>query len=89
MIGKLVSKVLANRLAPRLCDLVQFNQSAFVKGMSIHENFKMVQLFAKLLHTWRKPNLLLKIDIAWAFDSMVWPFLLEILKFMGASDSLA
>jgi hypothetical protein len=63
MIGKLVSKVLSNRLAPRLSQLVRVNQSAFVKGGAIHDDFKMVQLSAKLLHAQGKSCLLLKIDI--------------------------
>jgi hypothetical protein len=70
VIGKLVSKVLSNRLALRLSKLVRVNQSAFVKGRAIHDNFKMVQLSAKLLHARRKPCMLLKIDIVRAFDSM-------------------
>jgi hypothetical protein len=32
VIGKLFSKVLANRLAPRLGELVHASQSAFIKG---------------------------------------------------------
>jgi hypothetical protein len=32
-IGRLISKVLANRLAPRLHELVHHAQSAFIKGV--------------------------------------------------------
>jgi hypothetical protein len=39
LIGKLVSKVLANRLAPQLHELVHYSQSAFSKSRSIHDNF--------------------------------------------------
>jgi hypothetical protein len=83
VIGKLVSKVLSNRLAPRLSKLVWVNQSAFVEGRAIHDNFKMVQLSTKLLHAWRMSCLLLKIDIARVFDSVVWPFLLDVMQHMG------
>jgi hypothetical protein len=83
VIGKLVSKVLANRLAPRLPELMQVNQSAFIKGRTIHDNFLMVQRSAKLLHARQKPSFLFKIDIAHAFDSVAWLFLLEILAHMG------
>jgi hypothetical protein len=44
--AKIVTKILANRLAPKLPDLVSVNQSAFVKGRSIHDNFFMVQQIA-------------------------------------------
>jgi hypothetical protein len=78
VIGKLISKVLANRLASRLGELVQVNQSAFIKSRTIHNNFLMVQRLAKLLHARQKPSFLFKIDIARAFDSVAWSFLLEI-----------
>jgi hypothetical protein len=41
--AKLVTKLLANRLGPRLHELVAANQSAFVRGRSIHDNFMLVQ----------------------------------------------
>ncbi|WVZ69147.1 LOW QUALITY PROTEIN: hypothetical protein U9M48_017983 [Paspalum notatum var. saurae] len=74
--GKLLTKLLANRLAPRLDGLVMKNQCAFIKGRSIHDCFRAVQLSCRLLH--RK-----KVDIARAFDSVSWPFLLELLEHLG------
>ena len=52
--AKLLTKVLARHLAPHMKDLVQQNQSAFIRTRLIHENFKAVHLSAKLLH--RKKN---------------------------------
>jgi hypothetical protein len=83
IIGKLISKVLANRQAPRLHELVHHAQSAFIKGQSIQDNFKLVHVAAKTLHVRKKPSLVIKIDIARAFDSVVWPFLLEVLQKLG------
>jgi hypothetical protein len=48
--AKLVTKLLANRLGPHLQKLVAANQSAFVKGRSIHDNYMMVQHSIKSLH---------------------------------------
>jgi hypothetical protein len=79
IVGKLFSKVLASRLAPRLSELMHPNQSAFVKGRLIHDSFKFVQSSAPLLHSRRQPSLMLKIDIARAFDSVGWLLLLQIL----------
>jgi hypothetical protein len=42
IIWQLLSKILANRLTPRVGELVQANQSAFIKGRVIQDNFKMV-----------------------------------------------
>jgi hypothetical protein len=55
------------------------NQSAFIKGRALYDNFRMVQLFAKSLHSHRKPIVLLKIDITRVFDTVSWPFLFDVL----------
>jgi hypothetical protein len=49
------------------------------RGRSIQDNFKLVHAAAKTLHVRKKPSLLFKIDIARAFNSVTWPFLLEVL----------
>lgn len=81
--SKLFAKCLAKRLAPRLNDMVAPNQSAFISGHSIHDNFRAVQLACRWLSGKRAPAVLLKIDIAKAFDSVSWPFLLEVLHHVG------
>jgi hypothetical protein len=86
LVGKLISKLLANRLAPRIGPIVHGTQCAFIKGWSIHENFKFVHSSAKLLHTRRKPTILFKADLSKAFDSVAWSFLLEILHQLGFSN---
>jgi hypothetical protein len=43
-VSKLIAKVLSSRLALHMQQLVQPNQSAFVKGRMIHDNFLVVQL---------------------------------------------
>jgi hypothetical protein len=80
---KLISKLMANRLAPRLDDLIHKNQSAFVKGRSILDNFKYVQCAAKLLKKRKIPKLLLKLDISKAFDTVSWAFLFDLLAAWG------
>jgi hypothetical protein len=82
---KTMTKVLAVRVSPFMNELVQPNQSAFIKGRAIHDNFRSVQSSAKLLHTHKRPCVLLKIDIAKAFDTVSWPFLIELLASMGFS----
>jgi hypothetical protein len=43
VVGKLFSKVLATRLAPHLDKLIHINQSAFVKGRYIQDNFRRMK----------------------------------------------
>jgi hypothetical protein len=81
--AKLITKILANRLASQLHGLVSHNQSAFIKGRFIQDNFMLVQQTAKFLHQQRQPRMLLKLDISKAFDSVSWSFLLEVLQKLG------
>lgn len=81
--AKLVTKLMANRLAPLLPELVPTNQNAFVKGRNIHDNFLFVEQMVKSLHGKKEPHILLKLDISKAFDSVSWAFLLETLQHLG------
>uniref|UniRef100_A0A8R7R958 Reverse transcriptase domain-containing protein n=1 Tax=Triticum urartu TaxID=4572 RepID=A0A8R7R958_TRIUA len=83
LIVKLFAKALSLRLAPHLGKLVSTNQSAFIAGQSIHENFLLVQQTARLRHNLKMPRMLLKLDIARAFDSVAWPFLLDTVRHLG------
>jgi hypothetical protein len=81
--AKIATKLLANRLTTKLPSLVSCNQSAFVKGRCILDNFMLVQETAKALNRQKEPRLLLKLDISKAFDSVSWPFVLEVLQHLG------
>jgi hypothetical protein len=63
--------------------LVLPNQSAFIHGRAIHDNFWVVQSSAKLLHAHGISCILLKVDIAKAFDTMNWSFLPDLLTHLG------
>ena len=63
--------------------LVSPNQSAFVKGRCIHDNFILVQQTAKVLHNLKEPRILLKLDITKAFHSVSWTFLLQVSRHLG------
>ena len=54
-----------------------------MKGRSVHDNFKLVRETAKLLKKKKRPSILLKLDIAKAFDTVAWQFLLEVLQKKG------
>lgn len=81
--SKLFTKVLTNRLAPKLHELVQQNQSTFIQGRLLPDNFRAVQLSVKLLHHRNTACTLIKVDISKAFGSVNWTFLLRILRHMG------
>ena len=81
--AKLVTKILANRLAGSLDQLVTPNQSAFIKGRFILDNFMLVHHTTRFLHQQKQARILLKLDITKAFDSVSWPFSLEVLQQLG------
>jgi hypothetical protein len=80
---EIFSKALANRFAPVLPLQVSPNQSAFIKGRQIQDSFRCVLGMAKALAAKRNPRVMLKIDLAKAFDSVGWVFLLDLLSVIG------
>jgi hypothetical protein len=66
--AKIVTKAIALRMVDVVPGLVDQNQSAFVKGRSIQDNFFMVQQSIRSLHRRRIPTLMLIFDMAKAFD---------------------
>jgi hypothetical protein len=82
-ITKIFAKLLANRLAPLLDSLVSKCQSAFIKKRSIHDNFLYVQNMVRTFQKQKLPAIFLKLDIHKAFDTVSWPYLLEVLQVIG------
>jgi hypothetical protein len=82
-VGKILSKLLANKLAPELGRLVSFNQNAFIKRRCIHDNFLFVSQVIKDLHKKKVPSIFIKLDISKAFDMVNWSFLLDIMEYLG------
>jgi hypothetical protein len=82
-VAKIIGKIMANRLAPHLNQLVSPSQSAFIKGRSIQDNFHYVQGAVKHFHRSKSPMLLLKLDIAKAFDNVRWEYMFEVMEQLG------
>ena len=70
--AKLLTKVMANRLAMYIDKLTSASQSAFIKRRCIQENFLYVRGLARHYHRTRTPACLIKLDITKAFDSVSW-----------------
>lgn len=81
--AKLFEKMLATRARRRMKEIVPANQSAFIQGRNLHDNFLLVHQVAKRIHERRELGTFLKLDISRAFDSLSWPFLFEVLRTKG------
>jgi hypothetical protein len=82
---KIITKLLATRLAPHMNELVSQAQNTFIKKQCIHDNFLYVQRVIQFLHKRKRPALFIKLDISKAFDSKGWQYLLEVLTALGFS----
>ena len=85
-ITKIITKLLATRLAPHMNQLVSQAQNTFIKKRCIHDNFLYVQRVIQMLHKKKKQQaLFIKLDISRAFDCVGWQYLLEVLTALGFS----
>lgn len=77
---KIVSKALTSRLQPLIPFLVHPDQTGFIKGRSISENFIYAAELTQTCYKRRVPAVALKLDFRKAFDSIEWPALDVILE---------
>lgn len=80
-IYKVISMLLVARLQPILPGIIFPNQSAFIKGRQLLENCLLASEIVSGDHRNKGPkSLIIKVDIAKAFDSAKWDFVLSCLE---------
>jgi hypothetical protein len=80
---KLFTKVMSNRVRPYITSLVAGDQTGFVHGRNITENFVYAADLLACCHKRKLPTIALKLDFRKAFDSIAWDSLLGILSARG------
>lgn len=81
------SKILVNRLTSLLSKLISQEHCAFIPGQSIFENIMLAQEMVWSLHKKiQGGNMLLKVDMAKAYDRVHWYFLLQVLSSFSFND---
>jgi hypothetical protein len=83
---KILSKLMANRLAPELKNFIDCNQNAFIRKRPIHDNFMLVSQLITCLHKKKIPAMFVKLDISKAFDTVNWSYMLNILSHLEFGD---
>ena len=85
---KILAKLLANRLKPLLGKLISPLQGGFVKGRHILDNVIQVQeAMHSSFNRKKKGMLIIKLDMANAFDRVKLSFLCQILNSFGFSSA--
>lgn len=85
---KIASKAIASRLKSVLPDLIDHDQTGFMKGRSIAENICLINNVISYTHLKDIPGLLLFIDFEKAFDTIEWTFVRKALEHFGFGFSL-
>src|ERR1044072_6381284 len=82
---KLITKVVVNRLRPFLQDLIGPLQNSFIPGRGTVDNAIVLQ---EIIHHMKRgknknKNIIFKLDLEKAYDSVSWEFLRDTLLFFG------
>ena len=85
---KIASKAIALRLKAVLQNLIDNNQTGFLKGRSIAENICLIDNVISYTEKKNIPGLLLFVDFEKAFDIIEWAFVEKTLQHFGFGSSL-
>lgn len=84
---KLITKIISIRLKNILPDIISENQGGFIKGRKILDNIVLVQEAVHSSCHRKEKGMVIKIDLANAFDRVRHDFLFTVMKKMGFSIS--
>ena len=84
---KIAAKAIANRFKHVLPDLIDNDQTGFLKGRFIGENIRLVDGVIKHAAAKNIPGLLLFLDFEKAFDTVEWSFIQKTLKHFNFGPS--
>lgn len=85
---KILSKVLAKRLAGVMNSIISSSQSAFIKGRNLVDGVLVVNEIVDFAKRAKRQCLILKVDFEKAYDSMDWSFLVYMMTRFGFPTKL-
>lgn len=80
---KIITNVLANRLKPLLSGLISLEKTGFMEGKQILDGINLTHEMIHSLKQTKTPGMLLKVDLAKAYDKVNYRFLKEVLQAYG------
>ncbi|VFQ75326.1 unnamed protein product [Cuscuta campestris] len=84
--SKINTKILANRLQKILPKIISFEQTGFQQNKGIEEQILLTEeMVHKIDNKTRGRNIIIKLDMAKAFDNMEWDFITFVLQSLGFS----
>ena len=85
---KMAAKSIANRLKPSLPDLINYDQTGFIKGRFVGENIRLIDSIICYAKEKNIPGLLYFLDFEKAFDTIEWPFIRKTFQYFGFGSSI-
>ena len=85
---KIATKAIATRMKKVLPNIINFDQSGFLKGRFIGENIRLIDSVINYTDTEDISGLLLFVDFEKAFDTLEWSFITKTLKHYNFGPSL-
>ena len=83
VIYKITTKVIVNRLKPILLGLISLEQSRFVEGRQITDGIILVHKMLHSINVKKLLGMMVKLDIAKAYDKIIWHFIRSMLEDFG------
>lgn len=84
---KIAVKLLTSRFRSQISELIDPDQTGFLKGRTIAENFVYAAELVQVCYKRKVPTLVLKLDFAKAFDTVNWSSLMAVMRVRGFSDT--
>ena len=85
---KIITKIIANRLKKVLPKIIPENQGGFVKGRHIQDNIILVQEAIHTSFQRKESGMVVKMDLANAFDRVIHSFLFTVMARFGFHHKL-